>query len=74
MHKAQKCLDEKVGAAVQQSYNNADLKSAVLDYYVVAMSWVKDYADREARPIVEEGLQDATAKLMSRGRNAGVWH
>ena len=67
---AQKCLEEKLPAAVAQAGQNADLKAAVKSWHAKAMTLMRSPNDR----LVEKDEREAESVLEMEGKAAGVWH
>ncbi|MBN8885924.1 MAG: hypothetical protein J0I77_09410 [Rudaea sp.] len=67
---AQKCLEEKLPAAIAEAASNADLKAAVKSWHAKAMTLMRSPKDR----LVEKDEREAESVLEMEGKAAGVWH
>jgi len=66
---AQKCLEEKLPAALAEAGSNADLKTAIKSWHAKEMTLMRSPDDR----LVEKDAREAESVLEMEAKAAGVW-
>lgn len=67
---AQKCLDEKLSAALAEAGKYPDLKAATKSWHAKAMTLMHSPDDK----VIERDESEASSVLEMEGKLAGLWH